>query len=51
MTGTSLVLQWLRLHAPSAEGLGLIPGSGRYHIAWGMASLQPTQKSITKIKP
>ena len=24
--GTSLVIQWLRLHAPSAGGLGLIPG-------------------------
>ena len=27
--GTNLVAQWLRLHAPSAGGLGLIPGSGR----------------------
>ena len=26
--GTSLVIQWLRLHAPSAEGLGSIPGQG-----------------------
>ena len=26
--GTSLVVQQLRLHAPSAEGLGLIPGQG-----------------------
>ena len=51
MTGTFLVLQWLRLHAPSAEGPGLIPGSGRYHMPCGMASLQPTQKSIPKIKP
>ena len=24
--GTSLVVQWLRLHPPKAEGLGLIPG-------------------------
>ena len=24
--GTSLVVQWLRLHAPNAGGLGLIPG-------------------------
>ena len=24
--GNSLVVQWLRLHAPSAGGLGLIPG-------------------------
>ena len=26
--GTSLVVQWLRLHAPNAGGLGLIPGRG-----------------------
>ena len=25
---TSLVVQWLRLHTPSAGGLGLIPGQG-----------------------
>ena len=31
--GTSLVVQWLRLHAPSAGGLGLIPGQGaRSHM-------------------
>ena len=26
--GTSLVVQWLRFHAPSAGGSGLIPGQG-----------------------
>ena len=26
--GISLVVQWLRLHVPSAGGLGLIPGQG-----------------------
>ena len=25
-TGTSLVVQWLRLHASTAGGMGLIPG-------------------------
>lgn len=31
-TGTSLVVQWLRLRAPSAGGLGLIPGQRtRFH--------------------
>ena len=25
---TSLVVQWLRLHAPNAGGLGSIPGQG-----------------------
>ena len=29
----SLVVQWLRLHAPNAEGRGLIPGQGtRFHM-------------------
>ena len=27
-TGTSLVVQWLRLHAPNAGGPGSIPGQG-----------------------
>ena len=29
-------LQWLRLHAPNAEGTGLIPGGGTetLHAAW-----------------
>ena len=31
--GTSLVVQWLRLQAPNAGGLGLIPGQGtRSHM-------------------
>ena len=31
--GTSLVVQWLRLHAPNARGLGSIPGQGtRSHM-------------------
>ena len=37
--GTSLVVQWVRLHAPNAGGLGLIPG-------WGTRSRMPaTTKS------
>ena len=28
MNGTSLVVQWLRLHASNAGGVGLIPGLG-----------------------
>ena len=28
LRGTSLVVQWLRLCAPNAEGPGLIPGQG-----------------------
>ena len=31
--GTSLVVQWLSLHAPNAGGLGLIPSQGtRSHV-------------------
>ena len=31
--GTSLVVQWLRLHAPNVGGLGSIPGQGtRSHM-------------------
>ena len=31
--GISLAVQWLRLHALNAGGLGLIPGQGtRYHM-------------------
>ena len=31
--GTSLAVQWLRLHAPNAGGLDLIPGQGtRSHM-------------------
>ena len=35
-TGTSLVVQWLRLHTSNAGGAGLIPGQGTKipHAAW-----------------
>ena len=34
----SLVVQWLRLHASTARGLGLIPGQGtKIHIPQGEA--------------
>ena len=33
ISGTSLVVQWLRLHAPNAGGQGSIPGQGtRAHM-------------------
>ena len=33
MSGTSLVVQWLRLHTPNAGGPGSIPGQGtRSHM-------------------
>ena len=42
--GTSLVVQCLRLHAPNAGGLGLIPGQGpRSHMPQEI--LQATTKT------
>ena len=39
--GTSLVAKWLRLHAPNAGGLSLIPGQGtRSHMH--AATKEPT---------
>ena len=40
--GTSLVVQWLRLHAPSAGSLGSIPG-------WGTKISHATQHGQIKI--
>ena len=45
--GTSLVVQWVRLHAPNAGGLGSIPGWGtRYHMHATTKSLQTTQLRV-----
>ena len=35
-SGTSVLFQWLRLHAPTAVGLGSIPGQGTKipHAVW-----------------
>ena len=42
---TSLVIWWLRLHAPNAQDLGLIPGQGtRSHM------LQLSSRAAMKIK-
>ena len=48
LPGTSLVIQWLKLHAPKAGGLGSIPGQEtRSH----MPQLRPsTAKSINQLK-
>ena len=43
VTGTSLVVQWLRLHAPNAGGMGLIPGRGRSHMPHGTAKKKESQ--------
>ena len=35
LVGTSLVVQWLRLHTPNTGGLGSIPGQGtRSRMPW-----------------
>ena len=45
--GTSLVIQWLRLHAPNAGGRGSIPGQG---TTSHMLQLRLAQKEIFKDK-
>ena len=46
--GTSLVAQWLRLRAPNAGGLGLIPGRGTGpHMHATTKSLPATTKEAT----
>ena len=48
MKGTSLVAQWIRLHAPNAAGLGLIPGQGtRSHVHDATKSSHATTKEPT----
>ena len=42
--GTSLVVQWLRLHAPNAEVLGLIPGQGTISHMLQLKILRATAK-------
>ena len=42
---TSLVVQWLRLYAPTAEGMGSIPGQGTkvLHATWYRQKKQKEQ--------
>ena len=43
--GTSLAVQWLRLHAPNAGGMGSIPGQGtRSHMHAATKSSHATTK-------
>ena len=45
ITGTSLVVQWLRLHAPNAGGPGSIPDQGtRSHMHAATKSSQVATK-------
>ena len=47
--GTSLVVQWLRLHAPNAGGPGSIPGQEiRYHT-WQLSRGAAKKKTRTRI--
>ena len=41
--GTSLEIQWLRLHTSTSGGMGLIPG-------WGTKIPHPTCNTVKKIK-
>ena len=45
--GTSLVVQWLRLHASNAGGAGSIPGRGTKipHTAWHGPKIKKTKKT------
>ena len=43
MLGTSLAVQWLRLHAPNAGGADLIPGPGTINKI--LPSAWPSQKN------
>ena len=53
---TSLVVQWLRLHAPNAEGWSLIPGQGtkshrpqlRVPMLWLKVPRAPTKNEDPK---
>ena len=44
--GTSLVIQWLRLHASTARGTGVIPGQGTKipHAMLHSSPLTPPEK-------
>ena len=49
ISGTSLVVQWLRLHALNAGGLGLIPGQGTRSRMWQRRTRVPQLRpSATK---
>ena len=45
-TGTSLVVQWLRLHTSSAVGLGSIPGQGTKILHITRHGAPPPKKSL-----
>ena len=47
--GTSLVVQWLRLHASTAGGTGSIPGGAtKIPHAWRCGKKKKTKKEPTK---
>ena len=46
---TSLVFQWLRLHAPNAGDMGSIPGQGTSRMPHGMAKTKCMQPCISHL--
>ena len=52
MDGTSLVVQWLRLSASTAEGMGSIPGWGtKIPCAVGYGQKKKKKKNCMESKP
>ena len=49
-TGTSPVVQWLRLHSPNAAGTGLIPGQRRSRMP-GAAKKKKKKRKKKRITP
>ena len=48
LPGTSLVVQWLRLHAPHVKGIGSIPGQGTKIPHTTQCSQKQTNKKLQK---
>ena len=49
--GTSLVVQWIRIHLANAGDSGLIPALGRFHIQWGNETHAPRAYALHLEKP
>ena len=50
--GTSQAVQWLRLRASTAGGMGLIPGQGANipYVAWRSQKTKKIKKMLKKLK-
>ena len=50
--GTSLVVHWLRLHAPNAGGPGSIPGQGtRSHMPQRRSRTRQQRSHVPQLRP